>query len=71
MHHLQASSLRTVELSSLGNGDVFVIASVGGHGHRTGIVFSERGVFILSGGDQLTAYQRASFDRSTVVACPD
>lgn len=69
MHHLSVTDAKTVELTSLGNGDVFICNTPDGHGHQTGLVFSERGVLFLSGPDRFVAIQRA-FLRTPVVGCP-
>lgn len=69
MHHLSLTEAKTVELTSLTDGDVFIYNAPDGHGHRTGLVFSKRGVLLLSGPDQFFAVERESF-RTPVVACP-
>lgn len=69
MHHFSVNEARAVDLISLTNGAVFICNTSDGHGHRTGLVFSERGVLYLSGPDRFAAIQRA-FLRTPVVCCP-
>jgi len=71
MHHFQFGDTRSVDLSTLKNGDVFVADLGNGHGHQTGLVFSGKGILILSGPDRFTAYEASPHDNTVVVPCPE
>jgi hypothetical protein len=60
-----------VSLSSLSNGDVFIASLENDHGHQTGVVFSERGILVLSGPGRFTAFQSRPHDGMRVVPCPE
>lgn len=71
MHDFQFDKTRQVYLSALKDGDVFVANSGHGHGHQTGIVFSGRGVLILTGPERFTAFRFDAHDNTPVALCPE
>ncbi|QDE39814.1 hypothetical protein FIV34_11645 [Luteibacter pinisoli] len=70
MHHLSLATAKTVYLSTLKNGEVF-IANADGGGHVTGVVFSDHGVLVLTGPDRFKAIEIRGTDRTPVVRCSD